>query len=744
MGDASPDATKAAARDGDGPATSTLRSLLARAAPPSRPSRVALMISLADAIEAAHALGRCDGALCPERVIVDERDLVATVPDFGRSDSPSALGAYAAPERFSGHTATARSDVWSLGAMAYELFTGKAPFAGEGWALAVAVLSTVPPPMRVIDATIPASLDRVVFKALERRPEDRLASARAFAHELRAELEGVRLSAEPRFDPHDEPRTTNPGNPVGLGRLDPQPPNHTSPHIPTVATGTLSPTAQLPDASQRGVFGVLLAPIALAAEVVESASTVVSDAIDASKDRRAEREHARIERALKGSARDEHHLFDDRLPRVSVFRSTWWARGGQMIAQVAVFLPAAEEVARDAAREAIDRPDNAMRETRGLPLTTALAHGDLLECRLDARGITAERVEPIRWAPPLVQIPIAVRVHDDAPLGVQQMTAKLYAIEAGSRARSLVGSVSFEVEFRDRRAPLDRRVRAGLVAAVVGALGVAAAIYGRHVGAPIPGAEIASAGLFLGGGAAALRGDPQPTVAATLRASGALEVAVVPEDRPLARIALHALQGTGWASRDVIGAPFSDSDAPFSDSSAPVADDDVERMVIFWSRSARDAEGFQARCEARAIALQGAAVRRAVHLVLLDDDAPAAGSFLASLPAMRLPHLRAPSSLPTDEARALMIDVRSVMARLYPGRSDARRVLFDAGLDERTIALDGAALTFWHAIVEEAARQERLHALVAVAVTEYGANDGDLDALLTRLGLRSGATPDAR
>jgi V8-like Glu-specific endopeptidase len=75
--------------------------------------------------------------------------------------------------------------------------------------------------------------------------------------------------------------------------------------------------------------------------------------------------------------------------------------------------------------------------------------------------------------------------------------------------------------------------------------------------------------------------------------------------------------------------------------------------------------------------------------------------------------------------RPALIDLREILARLYPTERDARRVVVDTGLDSAQIAFDSAAMLNWFAILEEASRHAgKIEAIIAVAQTEYPDNEG--------------------
>jgi serine/threonine-protein kinase len=167
----------------------------------------------ADACEGvaeAHSLGVVHRDLKPSNIFLASRPggaPVAKVLDFGiaagdpsvaspsqitKADGLVGSPCYMAPEQMlSASGVDARSDVWSMGAVLYELLTGAQPFAGDSYLQICANVMTKPPlPLRAHGAHVPSMVEALTLRCLRRAPEQRPPSMAALASELRRAVAG--------------------------------------------------------------------------------------------------------------------------------------------------------------------------------------------------------------------------------------------------------------------------------------------------------------------------------------------------------------------------------------------------------------------------------------------------------------------------------------------------------------------------------------------------------------------------
>ncbi|MGI8732373.1 MAG: protein kinase domain-containing protein [Pyrinomonadaceae bacterium] len=175
---------------------------------------------IGSALAAAHAAGIVHRDIKPENVML-RRDGYVKVLDFGlakltesqvrhsdpeaatmqvvRTDPGKVMGTanYMSPEQARGLEVDARTDVWSLGVMLYELAAGRVPFEGQtGSDVLVSILSNEPVPLQRHSSEIPAELQRIVRKALRKDVEERYQLVKELALDLKTLRRQLDFNAE--------------------------------------------------------------------------------------------------------------------------------------------------------------------------------------------------------------------------------------------------------------------------------------------------------------------------------------------------------------------------------------------------------------------------------------------------------------------------------------------------------------------------------------------------------------------
>jgi len=215
----------------------------ARRGPMEQGLALDVLAQLTDALQAAHERGVVHRDLKPENVFLvrrQETDHFVKLMDFGiaklgdRSEGGhTAAGMivgtpeYMAPEQCESKTVDARTDVYALGVMAYEVATGRLPFGGASIAqVLLAHLKQRPPPPRGVRPGLHPAFERAILRALEKRPEDRFPDMRAFGQALRAVIDGLAARTTPAPVPPAAERADGGARPEG------PPPTRVAPSAP--------------------------------------------------------------------------------------------------------------------------------------------------------------------------------------------------------------------------------------------------------------------------------------------------------------------------------------------------------------------------------------------------------------------------------------------------------------------------------------------------------------------------------
>jgi eukaryotic-like serine/threonine-protein kinase len=175
--------------------------------PPMKATQVAKEI--AEALAAAHAEGVIHRDIKPANVMVT-RDGKVLVMDFGIArlisgpetapQTSAVLGtaSYLSPEQAQGHSVDARSDIYALGVVLYEMLTGRPPFTGDSpMAIAYKQVNATPEAPSSVNPAVPPELDAVVMRALSKNPANRYQTGKEFADDLERARTGGQVMATP-------------------------------------------------------------------------------------------------------------------------------------------------------------------------------------------------------------------------------------------------------------------------------------------------------------------------------------------------------------------------------------------------------------------------------------------------------------------------------------------------------------------------------------------------------------------
>lgn len=174
-----------------------------------RAARIAARIC--EALDYIHSHGVVHRDMKPENIMVGAEDRIKLI-DFGIAANEGSrrltfaklsnvMGTpdYISPEQVKGKRGDGRSDIYAMGVMLYEMLTGKVPFTGNNAFLIMNDrLLNSPVPPREIDPNISPALQEIIYRALERDPRNRYATAREFAWDLEHQ-DQVGVAARPEL-----------------------------------------------------------------------------------------------------------------------------------------------------------------------------------------------------------------------------------------------------------------------------------------------------------------------------------------------------------------------------------------------------------------------------------------------------------------------------------------------------------------------------------------------------------------
>lgn len=180
---------------------STLHQLLKKSGKISPQETAEILDQIAEGLEVAHRQGMVHRDIKPGNILIS-KDNQIKVSDFGLTKDLEhraeithvgyTVGTitYIAPEQAAGYPEV-RSDIYALGVMVYEMLVGRTPFVGIPTQMLIAHLNQPPPPLRDFNPEISEMVEKVVLKALSKRPAERYSSVKEFASAFKRAVLGT-------------------------------------------------------------------------------------------------------------------------------------------------------------------------------------------------------------------------------------------------------------------------------------------------------------------------------------------------------------------------------------------------------------------------------------------------------------------------------------------------------------------------------------------------------------------------
>jgi TolB-like protein/tRNA A-37 threonylcarbamoyl transferase component Bud32 len=183
-----------------------LMTRIRRDGPLSARNALDLAGQIAEGLAEAHRLGVIHRDLKPQNIMIDDQGKVRIMdfgiarqlsgPDLTAADMIVGTPHYMSPEQAAGETLDARTDIYSVGAILFEMVTGRPPFEGPtGLAVAMKHRAELPRHPRELNAEVPEEIDRLILKCLAKKKEDRYQSAKELLAALSRLDEGTAPSA---------------------------------------------------------------------------------------------------------------------------------------------------------------------------------------------------------------------------------------------------------------------------------------------------------------------------------------------------------------------------------------------------------------------------------------------------------------------------------------------------------------------------------------------------------------------
>ena len=241
---------------------------------------VRMTCELLDAVDYAHQQGIIHRDIKPANIMLSGQ-LRVKLTDFGvarmqdvnakHTEAGTMVGtpSYMSPEQITGQAVGPRSDIFAAGIVLYQFLTGEKPFVGQGlFAVQQKIVYEQPALPSTLNPLLSPMFDRVVLRALAKRPEDRYPSARSFKEDLKRALNGDEVDLDDTMPPQARvPNSFLAGSPAVPGAH----PYGTMP--PLRQTGAPAPAGADPDATQVSGAGL---PLPAAPEVDQDATVITT------------------------------------------------------------------------------------------------------------------------------------------------------------------------------------------------------------------------------------------------------------------------------------------------------------------------------------------------------------------------------------------------------------------------------------------------------------------------------------
>jgi eukaryotic-like serine/threonine-protein kinase len=244
-------------------------------------------VQVTGALAAAHQAGIVHRDIKPENIML-RPDGIVKVLDFGlaklaeqravsvESQSPTVVkvetdpgtvmgtASYMSPEQARGQAVDARTDIFSLGVVIYEILAGRAPFEGETPSdVIAAILKSVPPPLTQCAPEAPTELQRIVSKAMRKEAEERYQTIKDMLLDLKSLKQEIEYEARQERSSHPEiSNATIQSNPGGIGTE-----NNLAAQTAEAPTRTTSSAEYLVSEIKRHKRGAVLIIVALLVSV---------------------------------------------------------------------------------------------------------------------------------------------------------------------------------------------------------------------------------------------------------------------------------------------------------------------------------------------------------------------------------------------------------------------------------------------------------------------------------------------